>query len=312
MHDKKSQQALVALADLSAFLFPPSAEISADLPPDTTAQERMISLTAGYLKNTMPKLPDFFATRTTIRYEETAKFDAVSRKVSYEPLHTVGDFNENVIYRDGNEIVYSGVRKRRHRETNHPYLVTYGTFGPVLDFVRDAISAPGALKWSRWEKSSAGTRAVFRYAIPSQKSPFRVRGCCLPDGNGTSQFDNEAGYHGEIAIDPASGAILRLQATADLKVFPPVAISNIMITYGPVEIGGKTYICPLKSVSILRSRSVNVVMEWDQGFRTYGPYETLVNDITYKDYHMSRGESHLMPGFRPEAGESIPSSTPDR
>ncbi len=268
----------------------------------------MISLTADYLKNTMPKLPDFFATRTTIRYEETAKFDAVSRKMSYEPLRTAETFKETVIYRNDNEIVDSGVGKRRHRETSHPYLITYGTFGPMLDFVRDAIAAPGALKWSRWEQSPGGPSAVFLYAIPAKKSPFRVRGCCLPDGNGTSGFDNEAGYHGEIAIDPASGAILRLQGTADLKAFPPVAISDIMITYGPVEIGGKTYICPLRSVSILRSRSVNILMEGDEGFRTYGPYATLVNDIVYKDYHMSRGESHLMPGFKPEASENFPAS----
>ena len=308
MHGKNSQQALLALADQSAFLPPPPAEISADAPPDTTAQQRMISLTADYLKNTMPKLPDFFATRTTIRYEETAKFDAVSRKMSYEPLRTAETFKETVIYRNGNEIVDSGVGKRRHRETSHPYLITYGSFGPVLDFVRDAIAAPGALKWSRWEQSPGGPSAVFRYAIPAKKSPFRVRGCCLPDGNGTSGFDNEAGYHGEIAIDPASGAILRLQGTADLKAFPPVAISDIMITYGPVEIGGKTYICPLRSVSILRSRSVNILMEGDEGFRTYGPYATLVNDIVYKDYHMSRGESHLMPGFKPEASENFPAS----
>ena len=308
MHGKKSQQALLALADQSAFLPPPPAEISADTPPDAATQQRMISLIADYLKNTMPKLPDFFATRTTIRYEETAKFDAVSRKISYESLRTAENFNETVTYRNGNEIADSGAGKRRHRETSHPYLITYGTFGPVLDFVRDAIAAPGALQWSRWEQSPAGPRAVFRYAIPAKKSPFRVRGCCLPDGNGTTWFDNEAGYHGDIAIDPASGAILRLRGTADLKAFPPVAVSDIMITYGPVEIGGKTYICPLRSVSILRGRSVNVLMEGDQGFRTYGPYATLVNDITYKDYHMSRGESHLMPGFKPEAGERFPRS----
>jgi hypothetical protein len=35
---------------------------------------------------------------------------------------------------------------------------------------------------------------------------------------------------------------------------------------------------------------------------------TLVNDIVYKDYHMSRGESHLMPGFKPEASENFPAS----
>ena len=308
MHGKKSQQALQALADESAFLPLPPAEISADAPPDAAAQLRMISLAADYLKNTTPKLPDFFATRSTIRYEETAQFNAVSRKVNYEPLRAAEHFKETVIYRNGNEVADSGAGKRRDRETKDPYLITYGTFGPVLDFVRDAISAPGALTWSRWEQSPGGPRAVFRYVVPAKKSLFRVRGCCLPDSYGTSGFDSQAGYHGEIAIDPASGAILRLQGTADLKAFPPVALSDIMITYGPVEIGGKTYICPLRSVSIMRSRSATVLMDGDEGFRTYGPYATMVNDITYGGYHMSRAESRLMPGFKPEMDESSPGS----
>jgi hypothetical protein len=308
MHGKKSQQALVALADGSAFLPLPPAEIPADAPPDADAQLRMISLAADYLENTMPKLPNFFATRTTIRYEETARFDAVNKKMNYEPLRTEEQFKESVIYRDGNEVADARTEKHGNRGTNDPYLITYGTFGPLLDFARDAIATPGALIWSRWEQSPAGLRAVFGYTVPAERSLFRVQGCCLPDGHGTSGFDKGTGHHGEIAIDPASGAILRLQAEADLTNFPKVALSSIMITYGPVQLGGKAYICPLRSVSILRSRSVNMLMDWDEGFRAYGPYATMVNDITYQDYHMSRGESHLLPGFTPEAGENSPGS----
>jgi hypothetical protein len=83
-----------------------------------------------------------------------------------------------------------------------------------------------------------------------------VGGCCLPDGDGTSAFEQNAGYHGEIAIDPLSGAILRLELVADLKSSTPLVRSDIMIEYGPAEIGGKTYICPVRSVSISRGKSV--------------------------------------------------------
>ena len=44
-------------------------------------------------------------------------------------------------------------------------------------------------------------------------------------------------------------------------------------------------------------RSVTMLMEWDEGFRTYGPYDTELNDITYGNYHMFRGESRIVPGF---------------
>jgi hypothetical protein len=31
--------------------------------------------------------------------------------------------------------------------------------------------------------------------------------------------------------------------------------------------------------------------------QTWGPYETLVNDFTFDQYHMFRGESRILPGF---------------
>jgi VWFA-related protein len=298
-HGKKTQQALTVLADKSAFVLPPFAEIPAVAPPDAVAQQRMIALVGDYLRDTLPKLPNYFADRTTVRYEEIAEFDAVHIRLLYQPLQMAESFKEAVLYRDGKEVADPGAAKRKKRKSNEPYLITYGTFGPALGFVRDAIAAPGGLAWSRWEQSPTGLRAVFTYRIPVDKSLYQIAGCCLPDGDGTNGFAIRAGYHGEIAIDPASGAILRLQAQEDPKGFTVVSRSDILITYGPVDIGGKTFICPQRSVSIMRIRSLSLLMDWDEGFRTYGPYETMVNDITYGDYHMFRGESRMLPGFNP-------------
>jgi hypothetical protein len=100
-----------------------------------------------------------------------------------------------------------------------------------------------------------------------------------------------------VAVDPESGALLRLQLEADLQGFVPLNRSEIMIAYGPVEIGGKTYICPVRSVSIWRARSVPTLSEWDESFRTWGPYATMLNDISFDRYHMFRSESRLVPGF---------------
>ena len=302
-HGKKTRQMLKTLADASAFMPPPPAEVVADAPPDAAAQLRLISLAANYLKETMPKLPNFFAARTTVHYEESAQFNQASSRVDYEPLHATQNFKETVLYRNGSEVADAGTTKRRRRNTKDPYLITYGTFGPILGFVRDAIAVPNALTWSHWERGPNGTRAVFRYAVPMKRSQYRIMGCCLPGGEGTNGFQALAGYHGEITLDPASGAILRLAAEAEIEGFPPIDSSNIMITYGPVEIGGKTFICPLRSVSTMRTRSVTMKMEWDEGFRTYGPYLTMLNDISYEDYHMFRGESRMMPGFNAKPDE---------
>ena len=296
LHGKKTEQTLTTLSDESAFLPPPVAEISGDGPPDSNAQQHMISLLSHYLEQTITKLPDFFAVRTTTHYQDTAQFDAAHRRLEHEPMHLARSYKETVLYRNGSEIADPGSQKPHKRNVKDPDLITYGTFGPALGFVQDAINTPGALTWSHWEQSPSGVRAVFRYQVPPIKSG--LLGCCLPDGDGTTGFQRLVGYHGEITIDPSNGAILRLQAEADIHHFPPVSRSDIMITYGPVEIGGKTYICPQRSVSIMRTRSLTMLGEWDESFLTYGPWATLVNDISYADYHMFRGESRVMPGFK--------------
>jgi len=164
----------------------------------------------------------------------------------------------------------------------------------------DAVRDFGDLTWVRWEQGPGGTRAVFRYLISVERSHYRVGGCCLPDGDGTSAFERPAGFHGELAIDPANGALLRFEVQADLKSTTPLIRSDIMIEYGPVEIGGQRYICPIKSISIMRARSVAILTALGDSFRTYGPYATVLNEIAFNDYHMFRVKARILPG---NAGE---------
>jgi hypothetical protein len=180
-------------------------------------------------------------------------------------------------------------------------LLTYGVFGPLLGAVTDAIAS--GLAWNHWEPGAGGPHAVFLYKIPAEQSRYQVGACCLPDADGTSSFEETVGYHGEIAIDPTSGAILRLEVVADLKSTTPLLRSDIMIEYGPVEIGGKTYICPVRSVSISRGRSVTDLTEWDESFRTYGPYATMLNDVAFEGYHIFRTKSRMLTGFSPTQDE---------
>ena len=62
----------------------------------------------------------------------------------------------------------------------------------------------------------------------------------------------------------------------------------------------------------MRMRSVTTLSEWDQSFRTYGPYASMINDITYSDYHVFRANSRVLPGFTPAPDEKStdPSSQP--
>lgn len=292
LRGKKSRQALVALADLSSFLDPPSAEVPADVSPDERAQRSMISLAVEYLDKTIHQLPDFYATRTTVRYEETPQYLEASAPVEYRPLRVAANSKATVLYRNGKEVVDSGGAKGKRGKAENGYLVTYGVFGPLLGAVTDAIAS--GLTWGRWEHGASGPHAVFVYQIPAEKSRYQVGACCLPDGDGTTPFEETVGYHGEIVIDPTSGAIRRLELIADLKSTTPLVRSDVMVEYGAVEIGAKSYICPVRSVSISRGRSVMTLTEWDQSFRTYGPYTTMMNDVAFERYHMFRAKSRVL------------------
>ncbi len=303
----KARQALIVLADNSAFRNPPPAAIPPDPPPDAAEQQRILTLAADYLKTAITKSPNFFATRTTVRFEETPRFYEGDTKTEYQPLHPIESSKETMAYRNGVEVADSAKKKRHSKQ---PSLTTYGTFGPVLGMVRDAIAVAGDISWSRWERAPDGLHAIFRYAVPAHRSLYQVWGCCLPDGDGQGGFQTLSGYHGQLTIDPATGAVLRLQAEADLTGFPPVTRSDVMVEYGPVDIGGKSYIRPLKSVSIMRMRSVTTLSEWDESFRTYGPYASMINDITYSDYHMFRTDSRVLSGFYPAPEDKSPPLDP--
>lgn len=290
LHGKKARQALVALADRSAFLDPPQAEIVGKAPPDPVRQQLITSLAIDYLDRTIPSLPNLFATRTMILYQETPRYDEQGTHTDYQPLHVVASSKSKVFYRNGQEVVDSSTEKRIEQKTEEGDLITYGTFGPLLRAVKDAIAS--GLTWVRWERGIGGVVAVFRYEVPAELSHYQVGACCVPYGNGTGAFE-EPGYHGQIEVDPTSGAILRMELIADMKSTTPLARSDIVIEYGAVEIGRKMYTCPTRSLSISRGRSVISLTEWNDSFKTYGPYATMLNDVDFSRYHIFRTESHI-------------------
>ena len=256
----------------------------------------MIASAADYLAKTIPKLPNFYARRTTVRYQDTVPVNEGDTRISYAPLHVAQTAEEIVLYRDGKEIVDLGAAGHKRQKIADRSLITYGTFGPILRLAQDVLATPATLAWARWEQDAGRKRAVFYYTVPAQKSRYDAWGCCFPDGDGTKGFNLIVPHHGEVSIDPVSGAVVRVEALADLGAFAPLLRSDIVVEYGPVEIGGKTYMCPLKSVSLMTSRSIMFLREWDEGFRTFGPYATTMNDITFDRYHVFTAESRMLAG----------------
>jgi hypothetical protein len=250
----------------------------------------------SYVKETIPHLPNFFARRTELSYLETPSFYKGEGHFTHsEPLHVVDTVHTNVEFRDGQEVIDAKVSAQEKKKGS---LSTYGTFGPAMGVILRALT--GSVVWNRWETGENGGRlAVFRYAVPLSDSRSETGGCCLPDGDGRIRFRTVAPYHGLVTIDFASGAVLRATIESDLDGFVPVDATSIMIAYGPVVIGDRSYICPVSSVSFIRLRAVNDVSEWGESYLLWGPYVTQLQDFRFDTYHIFRANARILPADSP-------------
>jgi VWFA-related protein len=300
----KSWAALVSMADAAAFLDPPPSEILSAAPPDSAAQQLMLSRTTEYLLHAIPRLPNFFATRTTVHYLEPKIHVGQSWKTASadRSLHADGVSRATVLYRNGHETVDFG----EFVELDKGGLSTIGTFGPILGIIMTDIAGSN-LVWIRWQQGAGGKRAVFSYKVPQQRSGYQVgSSSILPDGNTIGEIKETKGYHGEIEIDPDNGTVLRLTVEADFAPNLPVRRSAILVEYGPVEIGGKTCMCLEKSISLVRVRTIFPMDEWGVSFKLYGQFETAMDDVTFSEYHMFHGEARILSGDSSMLNEKNP------
>ncbi len=296
-------EAFTVLADSSAFLDLPTAEIPGNATPDIATQRAMLQKTAEYASTTLSRLPNFFATRKTEHFEDTPSSQTLEHfngfstghgprsavapgpstgESTYQPVHSTGRSSISVSYRDGHE--FRGQKQAdidlEGRATKE--LTTHGEFGPILAVVLQDTSG-SAITWGHWEQGENGVNAVYRFSVPQGKSDYMV---ALPRGMLIDRIF--PAYHGEIAIDPANGDILRITVIADLAPPNEVVRSSILVEYGPVQIGGTPYICPLKSVALAK-----LPFGDQQGMDTV--LKTELNDVVFTDYHVFRAEARIVP-----------------
>lgn len=312
LRNDREREALMAVADLSEFLAPPFGDALTDPIPDPDAGMDILKRTFDYVAESTHKLPDFFATRTTIAYQEPQARDEDSCQVpsTEQPMRVSFTVRGTVMYRNGAEVVEAekSSHKRLLNKRDHA-LDTHGTFGPVLAAVLSAAAdRQSSLSWSHWEKSEWGKLAVFRFVVPFPI--FEVTFCCVPEGDGATVYRTMTGYRGEFAVDPSSGAIMRVAVEADLDEdrdpHAPLIRSAVLIDYAPVEIGGRRYISPVRSVSLSRGRTRKIMYDWGIPFIVYGAFEMLVNDFAFSDYHKFGSESRILSGVEEQTETNAP------
>jgi VWFA-related protein len=318
---EKSRQALMIPADASAFLDPPAAEIPSQSPPDLTTQQKTLALTVNYVTQTLHQLPNFYATRVTRSFEDTpaVKLDIgagdINPNAAYQPIHLVGDSKVTVSFRDGHEVL-----EKTKLDPLVRNLDTAGVFGPILGTVL-VDAARSKLAFSHWEQGQSGLQAVFSYEVPKEKSHYTLTYDSVPIDpapcNITKQtFSKVVAYHGEMAVDPASGTILRLILLADLKPdeFAP-SRSGIEVEYGQVSIGGKPYFLPIKSVTsslghylFIRGAGGVESCSWLAVTRAF---QTSLNDVVFENYHVFRTDARVLTESEAANFEHQPAPAPN-
>ncbi len=296
---EKSRQTLMILADASTFLEPPAGEIPRQPAPDVATQRKILALTVNYASRTLHELPNFFATRVTSSFEDSPAVTMPgANTTAYQSIHLVGESKVTVTFREGREVVEKSTLDPRLR-----MLTTSGVFGPILGTVV-VDAARSKLAWSHWEQGQTGLQAVFSYEVPKEKSHYTLTYDTIaanPSCSTTPQtLSKVVAYHGEMAVDPASGTILRLMLMADLKPDEFMINSGIEVDYGQVSIGGKDYFLPVRSVTSSIAHSLLVRGGWGHGQGcpsldvTPGLQRSL-NDVVFENYHVFRSEMEIVP-----------------
>jgi len=190
------------------------------------------------------------------------------------------------------------------------------SLGAVLQEAQTA----GSLQWLRWELVNGKPAAVFSFKVPMANSQFAVNICCFPkstdtgrarfynstdanvvagmeaSGNGgggavgdfqtntsyDQRFKARVPYHGEIFVDPATGIVLRLITQAEFKASDNVQQEDTRIDYGPVKVGAKAMVLPIRTVV-----NTTVAPNGDSGSAIFTTRRTLFTS-EYKDYQLAK------------------------
>jgi hypothetical protein len=286
----KSRKRLALMADASAFLDLPADEIPANPQPDPAARASLLAMARDYVAKTILKLPNFFATRETTSYVSTVANVHINNvhTVPYVAFDEVSTSRVVVLYRNGRELVTKGGNHRFSSKEAR----TRGEFGPILIVIWNDASK-GKVTWGHWERTSEGMLAVFQYTVPKAASHYAVTSPGLDQ-----QEQYYPAYRGEIALNPENGAIMRLTVVPELKQNDPMTSANLVVEYREVDIGGRNYICPVKSIALSDVRTVDRDMDdkWDRVNTSLGPVQTYLNQVSFTHYRLFGSEARILTG----------------
>ena len=320
---QKTVQALRALASLSAFLDPPASDIPTTPAPSFQTQKAILDRTIHYVARTLASMPDFLVSRRTEHFDDSPQALQPGAWPTHAGFHLAGTFESAVTFVDGAEKdgqfqavspvpllkkVDSAKGKGAPKIAEvSSGLNSWGEFRTILG-IPLVDAAKGKIGWSRWERLDGKSAAVFHFEIARSISHYEVQfNRNRPASRSNKSVSNyifrqTTGYHGHIAVDPETGAILRIVIDADMESGSPITRASMMVEYGPVQLGSRTFICPVHSIAVSSSDEVYQPT-------TKSPFVDLVelqlNETTFSGYKKFGSDATIYTGA-PPATEHAP------
>jgi len=332
---KRSQTALLALADAAAFRDPSAREMLNDTPPAPQAQREILMRAVQFAEDQADRIPNFVAIRSMAHFQDVRVFP-YSNKVEY---YTPGSFRlldreaDDVRCSAGGDEVMEEPDKDLDKQTSrqaqplmHMTIWGYhtiwgnltwdipnlapaglkptGAFGPWVQAVTGDV--PGAnFDWAYWEAASAGRLAVFRFDIPAESSHYTIEYDFTPNrqnpfiSSADHKYIGTPGYHGEIAVDPATGQVARIVVICDFSPGEELSAASIELEFGPVTIDGQTYLLPVRGVSVSRLSLATHHYLFDSGASIGEQSDdfavTSMDDLTFSDYRVYKPRVKIVP-----------------
>lgn len=279
------QQALEELSDRTALLNLPDKELPALSPPDAASQQAMWQAARVYVIRELSHLPNFMATETTTRFDDSPPalkyWQAMTDGAGF---HRAGLVQQQITFQDGKEVTVEAQRAGESKVTGNA-LESRGEFGTEAAVVLMDLER-GNFVFSNWERTLAGMAAVFQYSVPRESSHYEVKDEC----RGRGSFHNTPAYHGTLALDPKTGAIFRMTLEAESNAGDPVSHVASVVEYGPVVLGHRRSICPLRSLTFM----VKETNGCSQGSHKLEKPVAMMNQTIFSNYHRFGSNSTIV------------------
>lgn len=321
-----TNEQIYVLEARSAMLPPPAAMVPTTAPLDAAGQQALLTKAAGYASGAWGQLPALTATRTTLRFQDNVEALADASSMTggstnsstglwvnpYNYIHYINSSDTELAFDHGAEKLPADKTqwgRNKMIEVMDPDPDLAAIFGEAKD--------NGGLKWERWEMVNGKPAAVFSYTVSKKKSKMAVNVCCFPEVEqaGVATFSSAAvgsvsggaggasgnmqtnttwnlykeknvGYHGEFFIDPDTGIVVRMNTVDEQKSSDMVHQLDTRVDYGPVTVGGKALVLPVRSIMI-----TEVVPNGEAGAGGFSTRTTLFTS-EFKNYALAGGAAN--------------------